>query len=283
MAKLGDYLNATFTNAGISSDNVGLTQIIKDVAALDISDDLVEKFNSSFLTVEAAKNNPTIINHIKAQVYNGEDKNHKDIMDRYEFDDSMKAELLLEKSTPKRRELLIERIAELREKKAGASQGEKSTLTKQITDLNAELVRLKTSTVPKEKLDEVENSYKQRFNDMYLTSILSGHNYATDLAKEENYLLPKTKIQNALKEKNLRLKEDNNSLKLEQEDGTDYYENNVKIDFKSFSDRVLAQHKMLAASAPPTAPVKVHLPGTRTGPDNSKFMAAVDSLQAQTV
>ncbi len=283
MANLGEHLTATFTNIGLDVDNPALTELVKKVATIDMPEELVKTFNSSYLTLEAAKNNSSIINHVKAQVYNGEDKNHNDLMDKYQFDDETKALLKTEKSTPKRRDLLIEKIAELSEKKAGASPGEKTTLTKQIGDLNAALEKYKTSHVPKEELDKANSGWKDKFTDVYKTQTLSGYNYASPLAKEENFLLPKTKINAALKEKNLRIVFDNDTYKLEKEDGSEYYEDNKLVDFKGFTDRVLAQNKLLAASTPPptqAAPQRQTSNG-KPGLDNSKFMAAIDKLEAE--
>jgi ribosomal protein L12E/L44/L45/RPP1/RPP2 len=282
MANLGEHLTAIFTNAGLDNENPELKSLITKVANVEIADELVSKFNQTHFTLEAAQNNPSIIAAVKGQHYRIEDKHHKEYMAKHGFDETMQAELMAEKSTAKRRELIIDKIAEITEKKTGASQGEKSGLTKQLSELNAELAKIKTSHVPKEALDELDNSYKQKLSDLHYSNLLSSYNYASDLAKEEGFMIPKSKIRNALAENKLRVVFENDKPKLEQEDGSDYFENNVKIDFKTFADKTLAKNKLLAASTPPPTPTPQPrpTPNGKPGLDNSKFMAAIDAMQA---
>jgi ribosomal protein L12E/L44/L45/RPP1/RPP2 len=72
---LGEHLNATFNKAGVETENPALVELIKKVAALDISDELVTKFNTSFLTVEAAKSNSEIKKHFKRRGFRNSEHN----------------------------------------------------------------------------------------------------------------------------------------------------------------------------------------------------------------
>jgi hypothetical protein len=252
MANLGEYLNATFTSLGVEVENPALKELVTKAANIEMNDELVSKFNQGYFTIEAAKNNPKIISDVKAKIYNGEDENHKTLMDKYQLDEAAKAELLAEKSTPKRREILIDKIIALKAEKADADPAKKSELNDKITALNTELATLKGSTIPKAKFDEMESTYKKNLTDHYMNGVLQSKNYADPAYKDEDYLLPKSKIAKALEEKKLRTVLVDNKIKLETTDGLDYFENNKKVDFNSFADSVLAQNKYTAVSGATT-------------------------------
>lgn len=261
MANLGEYLNATFTSLGVDNEDPALKELVTKVATIEIKDDLVNKFNSGYFTIEAAKNNPVIFNDVYAKVYNGEDQNHKSLIKKYKLDPTVEAELLAEKSTPKRRELLIEKIAALNVQKDDGDTTKKAELTNKLNALNEELETLKGSTIPKTQFEEMENSYKKNLTDHYMNHVLSTKNYVDPAYKDEEFLLPKSKITKALEDKKLRTVLDKNKIKLETTDGLDYFENNKKVDFNAFADSVLAQNKYTAVSGVTTT--------TQTPPGNS--------------
>lgn len=280
MANLGEYLNATFTSLGVEVENPALKELVTKAATIEMNDELVSKFNQGYFTIEAAKNNPKIINDVKAKIYNGEDENHKTLMDKYQLDETVKAELLAEKSTPKRREVLIDKIIALKAAQSSADPAKKTELANKIEELNTELATLKSSTVPKSKFDEMEGTYKKSLTDHYMNGILQSKNYASDAYKDDDFLLPKSKIAKALEEKNLRIVLDNNKIKLETKDGMEYFENNKKVDFNAFSDSVLAQNKYTAVSGTPPTPPAFPPGGNPTPPALNK--AAIVAQQKAT-
>jgi hypothetical protein len=242
---LGEHLNATFNKAGVDTDNPALVELIKKVAALDISDELVTKFNTSYLTVEAAKSNSEIKKHFYAPALNGVDSEILNTIQELEIDEDIKAEILAEKNTYKRVNLLAKKVKELESKKSGATKGEKADLSKQIEALNGQIKEEKLNTA--KLLGEKDKEYSDKLKNVYLTQKFSDPKlkYASELATQENFLLPKTILQKELAAKKLRVVIENEDLKLETEDGTPYFENNDKIEFTGFRDRVLAQHKLL--------------------------------------
>jgi hypothetical protein len=243
---LGEHLTATFNKAGIENDNPALIELIKKVATVEIQDELVTKFNTSYLTVEAAKNNPEIKKHFYAPALNGVDSEIKNLLTELELDDETKTLVEAEKSTYKRIPLLVKKVIELEAKKGSAKSGEK-------TELQTQINTLKQQIADKEKEKELafkqkDSEYNEKLTGFVMQNELAGFKYASDLAKDENFLMPRTKIANELKDKKLRVSLVDNKLKLETEDGTDYYEGSTKVDFKSFTEKTLAHHKLLEIS-----------------------------------
>jgi hypothetical protein len=273
---LGEHLNAIFTKSGVEVDNPALKELVTKVATIDISDDLIGKFNENYLSLEAAKHNSKLKSHYFAQAYNGLDTELKTLADELEIPSEVYEEIVkqTEKSSTKRASAIVKKIQELEAKKA-KSPGETKELTNQINELKKQLA-------DKDKEKESFGKQKDKELNEKLTSYviaqkLAGFKYASDLAKEDDFLLPKTKVQKALAEKKLKVTLDKDDLKLETEDGTDYYESSNKIDFKSFTEKVLAQHKLLAVSDPAPQVQPVIIPPNGKQVNTSKFMQSVDN------
>lgn len=274
---LGEHLNAIFTKAGVPQDDPALKDLVTKVATIEIKDELTEKFNQTYLTVEAAKHNPEIKKSFFATALNGVDTEVQNILQELQYGDEIKTEIEAEKNTYKKVGILAKKIKELESQKAGASKGEKAELSKQIEALNTEIKTVKENA--KKETEAVKNDYQEKLKDVYLTQILSGFKYASDLAKDKDYLLPKTYIADALKEKKLRTVLDGKDFKLETESGTDYFENNSKVDFKTFTEKVLAQHKLPAVSETTQTTTQTQTITGNKKLDTSKFDARFNELQ----
>lgn len=244
----GEFITALFNNLGVSVDDAALKDIVTKIATTEISDDLVSKFNQGYMTEASAKANPKIANHFKAQHYNGLDDELKPLYDELELPDNVKSELLSITSSTKRAAALTRKVKELTEAKAGASKGDKEGLNEKITALNNEIAQIKIQA--KTEIENANKSFDSKVNDLYLSQFLSSQKYASDGYKDEDFLLPKTKIEKALIEKGLIKKLEGKDFKLQTADGVDYFENNTKVDFKSFSEKVLSDNKLLALSEP---------------------------------
>jgi hypothetical protein len=244
---LGEHLNAIFTKSGVEVDNPALKELVTKVATIDVSDDLIGKFNENYLSIEAAKHNPKLKSHYFAQSLNGLDAELKTLADEEEIPAEVYDEIVkqTEKASTKRVGLLVKKIKELEGKKS-KSPAETKELANQINALKQQL-----ADKDKEKdvfVKQKETEYNNKIASYAKLQKLAGFKYASDLAKEDNYLLPMTKLNKALAEKKLKVTLDNDNLKLETEDGTDHYEGSTKIDFQSFTEKVLAQHNLLEVS-----------------------------------
>jgi uncharacterized protein YehS (DUF1456 family) len=279
---LAEFLNGSFTKVGVDVETPALKEIVTKAAALEISDELVTKFNSLYMTEAAAKSNPKIIGHFRAQHYNGLDDEIKPLYDELGIPDDVKAELLKETSSTKRVSSMLRKVKELSELKAGATKGDKAELEKQIKELNG-LVKTEKDNA-KLEIDKVKNDFDERLKDVYLTQNLSGITYASDSYKDEDFLLPKTKIAQALKAKNLKVVLDGKEFKLQTEQGVAYFDNNQEVNFKSFTDKILADNKYTAVSEPgkPKEQQTIIVDSGKKGLDTSKFDQRYAELHPQT-
>jgi ribosomal protein L12E/L44/L45/RPP1/RPP2/uncharacterized protein YehS (DUF1456 family) len=267
-----EFLNGLFTKIGVDVENPALKEIVTKVAAMDISDELVAKFNSSYMTEAAAKANTKIIGHFRAQHYNGLDDEIKPLYDELEIPEEVKAELFKETSSTKRVATLIRKVKELESKKVGTSKGDKLELENQIKALNGQIKTEKETA--QAEIAKAKNDFDDKLKDVYLTQNLSGITYASDSYKDEDFLLPKTKINQALKAKNLKVVLDGKEFKLQTEQGVAHFENNQEVTFKSFTDKILADNKYTAVSDPAkqNQPQKtIVVENGKKGFDTSKF------------
>ena len=279
--KLGEHISTLAAQSGIAADNPALKSFLSNVSVsdYDLPDEIASKISSSLLTIEAAKNHPELKRTFFAQALNGTDNEMANWAKSYGLSDLDNQELSNEKSTPKRMVMMFEKVKALEAGKATAAKGDKAEFQKQIDELNSQ-IKAVNDTASK-AISDKENEFKSQLANVHLSSHLSTYKYATDLAKEENYTIPKMKLSKELKEKGLQYVVDGETLKLEREDGTDYFENNVKVDFKSFTDKVLAQHKLTAVSDPNPTQNPVFIQPEKGGLNNSKFAARASELESQ--
>src|SRR3990167_981894 len=125
MANLGEYLTELAKKAGIDIEDAKLKEVVTKVATQEIDDSIVTKLNASYMTTEAAKQNPDIKKHFTASVLNGLDTELDSILSDSEFSDDLRAQIKAEKSSYKRVPMLVKAVKELEAAKAGASKGDK--------------------------------------------------------------------------------------------------------------------------------------------------------------
>lgn len=264
---LGEFINATFTNIGLPVDDELLKSVVTKAAVIEIPDDLVSKHNSSYLTMEAAKNNPALLKHFYGSAMGNIDSAIVKMAKEFEMDDVSKAEIDLEKSTFKKLDVFARKIKELQEQKPGATKKEKEELNAKIEEYNNEIKNIKSLHL--NEVDGLKTSHEKEIVDLYMSQFLSAQNYASPLAKEEDFLLPKSKINAAISDRKLKLSRDGKNFRLMTDQGTDVFENNTKVDFKTFAEKVLADSKMTTVSTPPQPgndPIK-----TPSGVDSKKL------------
>ena len=283
MANLAETLTALFENVGLDNQNPAIIEMQKKLAATEVDDNFVSKVNEfkTRLTIDAAKNNPDLKKHFTATVLNGLDTELSNTMNELELAEEIKQELLAEKNSYKRSSLLAKKVKDLEAAKVGANKGDKAEMQKQIDALNQQILAEKTNSVNAVKAKEAE--YNDRFKGMLMNQFLSAKQIV-DYAKDESYLLAKTKIMNELKSKGYNVQLENDALRLTNTDGSDVYVENKKIDFNTFAESVLANNKLIvtAAASSGTPPKTNITPPTNTNNiNNSKFSAAMDNLLSE--
>ena len=255
MANLGKLFVALLTSAGV--DLEANADALKELTVLDhdVPDDIASALKSNLMTVESAKNDPTLKSYFTAQALNAVDTQLNDWTSKYEFDEDTKTALKGEQSSYKRMILALNKVKELEAKKAAGKGGKAGdeTLNKlktEIEKLNADVLTAKQSAdaAKTEAQKEAESAIIQ----FAINAELASKNYANDaLDKSVNMTVAKTIMEKALKDAGASIiRTEDGSLKLVQasEPSMDFMKENQKVQFGDFVDSTLANSKILKVS-----------------------------------
>lgn len=248
--QFGDFLNKIALQCGIPAEDKELVSLLSNaaIATANIKDEFANKLQSGLLTLEAAKNDPTLKSYFTALALNAADSEINTLMTEYEIPDEYKAELNNEKSTYKRISLLTKKVKELEAKKSGTNEGDKSKLAKDIERLNGELSTIKIN-FDKEKSDMIMAHKAERIS-WELNNYYNGYSYTAPMSKEANIKMAQILINEELSKQGLKIENADNALKLLTSAGTDFYLNNQKVTVKDFIDKTLTTHKAIAIEDP---------------------------------
>jgi hypothetical protein len=280
MANLGEYFTDLATKAGIPNDDAKLAEVVKKVATIEFDDSIVNKLNSSYLTVEAAKNNPDLKKHFTASALNGVDAKVNALLAELGISDDVKNEILAEKSSYERIPMLVKKVKELEAAKAGSGKADKAELQKVIDDLNKQIL---DSKADKDKVKaDLESQYGQKLTDFQIKNILSGYKYATPVDIDVNVQIAQALLSKELQAKEYKIVNHESGLRLETKDGMEPHHENKKILLKDFIDGVVAQNKLISVSGDPAQgnppPAIITTPG-KTGGKNTFAAAAEQRAQ----
>lgn len=283
MANLGEFLNALFMNAGIEVENDALKNITTKTATYEVEQSLVDKFNQSYLTLNSAKNNPELKKHFYAVAMNGLDTELETTMSELSLGEDVVNEIRGEKSSFKKASLLAKKIKSLEAEKSSANtKTDKAEIQAKIDSLNAEV--LKGRAEKENAVKEIESRYKNEINDILLSNTFGSYDYALPTSKDANIKLAKSLFMEEVAKKGYNIALDNNEFKLVTADGMDVYENNQRVGFKDFTDRLLAQHKLLKVAGEQSQQNNTQTTTTTTTVNTGKsnrFAAIADQLAAE--
>lgn len=284
MANLGEFLNALFTNAGVEIENDTLKNITTKSATVEIDQALVDKFNQNYLTLNSAKNNPELKKHFYAVAMNGLDTELETTMSELSLTEDVINEIRGEKSSFKKASLLAKKIKSLEaEKSSATTKTDKAEIQAKIDSLNAEVVRVRAEK--EQAVKEVEARYKNEINDILLSNTFGSYDFALPTSKDANVKLAKSLFMEEVTKKGYNIALDNNEFKLVTADGMDVYENNQRVGFKDFTDRLLAQHKLLKVAGEQTSANQQTQTQTtttvQTGNRTNRFSSRAEELAAE--
>ena len=284
MANLGEFLNALFTNAGVEIENDTLKNITTKSATVEIDQALVDKFNQNYLTLNSAKNNPELKKHFYAVAMNGLDTELETTMSELSLTEDVINEIRGEKSSFKKASLLAKKIKSLEaEKSSATTKTDKAEIQAKIDSLNAEVVKVRAEK--EQAVKEVEARYKNEINDILLSNTFGSYDFALPTSKDANVKLAKSLFMEEVTKKGYNIALDNNEFKLVTADGMDVYENNQRVGFKDFTDRLLAQHKLLKVAGeqtPANQQTQTQTTTTvQTGNRTNRFSSRAEELAAE--
>lgn len=277
----GELVNNLALKAGIASDNAELKSLLSNeaLATITVPDDLGSTLDKGLLSIEAAKNNhPDIKKVYTAAAYDGMDKHLIALLGSDTFDQSDLEEVMAEKSTSKKYELVI---SKLKAAKSTAKGADKEEVNRQIAAAH-EAARL-----AKEEVNNVRSEYEGKIKDINkkaaLKAVLS--NYKTiydDLPGNVKITSMEALINNALQDKNAVLDvDDNGNLVLTTKDGSNVFgSNHVQETPLSFLDKSFAPILKVSGPPKPAATLPTKLP-TVTGDGKTVDVSQISSHNAQ--
>ncbi|MCM1034938.1 MAG: hypothetical protein NC229_08490 [Bacteroides sp.] len=282
---IGDLLNTLASKCGMQN-NSALIELLSssDFANHEVNDELAKQLDGGLMSLEGAKNNREVLNHLKPIILKAADDKFAILAEKYGFANENQAE----SSTYKKIDLLENRLAAKLsdlEKRANGTSGEDVTkLTKQINDLQKQLQTI--TTAKDNELAEYKKQASKKQLEMLINFELNGKRYANQDLGETNILVAKALVEQALKSEKAVLVNENGTLRLKQADNPslDYIDGSYKtVSFTDFANRILADKHMLEVSSgepkggiPPIQQTTITLPNGKQV-DTSKIDAAAAS------
>lgn len=289
--KLGDLLNKLAAKIGSQNDQ-DLIDLLSsaEIAHVDVSDDLAQRFDTGLMSLDGAKNNRDVLNHLKPIILKAADDKFAILAEKYGIANEMQAE----QSTYKKIDLLENALSakmkdlEQRAQSASATKGEEaSRLTKQIEQLQKQIAEINEAK-EREIANYKSESAKQQL-DMLVNFELNGKRYANQELGDTNVTIARTLIEKALKDSKAILVNEDGVLKLKQAENPslDYIDSGYKtVSFGDFANRILAEKHLLEVSQEVNdgGQTPQYKPTTITLSNGSKVdTASIDSAAAASI
>lgn len=289
MANLVSFITELAAVTGTKSDS--LTAFAEANKAIEIPDEIMNGIRGGIFTLESAKNNPQIKAHYTATSRAGIDDEIYNTMKEYGLDDQAIAEVKKEDvSTPNKVRVMALRIKELQEKKINAKGGDAKVLQEKIDALSEQLAAanadaLKQKETLEAKVLEAKNQYSSKLRDYQVDKHFQGYTYANEkIPLEVHIMTAKGLFDKKAKEIGLKtvFDEETGQVKLLTTTDTIYYKDNKPVDFKGFTDSLLAENHLLKVTDKPAENSggggnQIHLPPANGQGkiNNSKYLDAV--------
>lgn len=281
--KLIDFITTLTQKSGVDPNNDGLKNFLlnADLGKIEMPDEVVNKVNTSLLTMDAAKNNADLHKHFSGQTYNGIDAKLRRMFEELGYDASYVDEFPKETKTTDKIVALMTKIRDTEKAAAIAGKGKDSELTKQVNELNEKL-----ATVVKQHKTELEAKdvqYKEQLTGYQIDNLLSGFDFVfpKEMPKETQVTTARAVLNSALLSAGVKPTLADGQWKLLRADGTEYYDDaHSKVSFKDFARKTLDGNKLLANSGgtPPADSQRkpAVIPGSGDKKPNQQFMDSVD-------
>lgn len=284
--KLGDFLNTLAQKSKIDLDFGTLSnKKLDELNLIEIDDTVAGQFDSSLMSLDGAKNNPEVLNHFKPIILKAVDNKYAILAEKYGLGD----DFTNEKNTYKKADLLEQKIdaklAELEAQKGKGGNAEKEQLlAKQLGELQTQLSTLTESS--KKEVETVRGQYENEITEMHVKNLLAGKKFATkDLPIEVNTQMARLLIDKQLKEKGAMLIRKDGELKLVQSalPDMDFYMDNKPVSFSDFTNKILADNKLLEVSQPtpqtPATPQTVQTGNLNTAKFEAQMAQSMAAIQ----
>lgn len=250
---LGDLLNTLAAKIGLQNDPALIDLLSSaDLAKHDVSDNLAQRFDTGLMSLDGAKNNRDVLNHLKPIILKAADDKFAILAEKYGIANEMQSEQSTYKKIDLLESALATRLAEM-EKKAQSNQNTKgeeaAQLTQQIAELQKQIATI--SATKDNELAEYKKATAKQQLDMLVNFELNGKRYANQDLGDTNIDIARALITRAMQEQRATLINDNGTLKLKQTDNPslDFVDSGYKpVSFGDFVNRILADKHLLEVS-----------------------------------
>lgn len=284
---LGTILNHAFTVAGVKADNNDLKAILTnpELSKVQVPDELVTAIETNLMSEASAT--AKVGAKLKAEALNGANVHIKRLAEQdFKDDATFLAELEAEKNPGKQAEMLAKKVREVEAARAKAPEADKAELLKQINELKAAKAQIETAKA--QELDSIRSQHDSELTNMIIRQQLAQVKRPSaykDLSDDLWVAMVETALKNEMSASKVKVVRKDGSLTLVQEDGSDYFDKNVKVDFKGFVDATTSKHKLVATADDPgnggDPNPKVIVGGGGQGKGNPALIASIDAQLAE--
>jgi hypothetical protein len=251
---LGKLFKDLAASAGLNTADDKYKAIIE--TDTEVPEEIGNLIKTNLMTIEAAKNNPTLKKHYHAQALNAVDTELKERVSEFGFDEADVTKFENEQSTFKRVGMIIKRAKELEieSAKGAGNSPEVEQLKTTLTQLKDKVKELNGSIVEKEgsyaaKIEAAKREASNAILDHTINAELLGKEYVNDkLDKAVNVTVAKTLLEKKLNEVGaMVIRDANGNIKLVHKDAPDmdYMVQNKEVKLGIFIDQTLGESNIL--------------------------------------
>ena len=273
--QFGTLIRELALKAGVKADNPKLVELLS--VGAQIPDEIAGALKSliapgtDLITLEAAKNNPDLLKHFNATIFNGMDAKILALAtEDGDLSTTDLADLKAEKNSYEKLRLLKQKVKTATEGKH-TNPADKQLLLDEIKQLTKQVAD--TQAAAQTEIEKAQQQFEHRLTDYAVDSLLSTQPYANaDIPTEVNVMTAKNLITKVLADKHAILKRDSDGklvLKNAENPELDFIENNNKVTFSDLAISTLANNKLLKVSDPAAGKTPVFKTPTRTPADNT--------------
>lgn len=222
--------------------------------SVEVDESIVNSILENTLTIKTASQHPEVRNKIRAEVFNGVDKNIENYLNTLELADDKRENILTEKETFKRLKLVETAMKEQIDALKSAQSGKKNSdaeeaLKAQVNKLTNDYKALQESF--NNEKQSLMDSHSQAMINYQLGNLLASKKYALPDAMnaEMKQQIAMTALTNKMNELGYVVKNEGGKLQLFTKEGTlalDKQNSTILVD--KFVDETLVQNKLIDLS-----------------------------------
>ena len=267
MPKIGTYIATLLEKAGLDPKDVQFKDVVG--IGVELPDEVTNKLDETFLTIDTAKNNAVLKAHFRATALNPFDQFVDKKLGELGFDDATIAEIKSKSSTYDKIPALLEKAIAATTAKERAAAPDKEAFKKEIDKLNAQILAEKSTW--EQKVKDAQTAAASEIENVLLESSLVGKPWVyKEIPEHVNISTALATIKAELEAKGAIAVRDGKSFKLMQKANPElaYMEGNKEVPYTDFTNKTLANAKLLQVTpagppAPPNPPVPP-APGSAT-------------------